>query len=180
VDRGAHVVLKRALLFVFAFAFAFACAKSQVPIDIPFDTSGPTVLVFFSSHCPCVAAHDARLVALANEFMPRGVHFLALDSEVDADEARDRIEATSRHYPFPIAIDREARIARAVGAEYATFSVVVDEHGKIVFRGGIDSDRTHLKPDATPYLHDALDDVLARRPLRRTTANTLGCALRTW
>lgn len=139
-----------------------------------------TVLVFYSPDCHCLAAHDARLVALAEHYAPRGVSFLLVDSETGADEARDAAEGKRRGYPFPIVIDRGAKLAGEAHARYATYSVVVDESGRILYQGGIDSDKQHLHEDATPYLADALDDALAGRPLRRAEAKTLGCSLRTW
>ena len=140
----------------------------------------PKVIVFFSEHCPCVRAHDARLVALANEYSPRGVEFYAVDSEIGASVEVDRARAREHGYPFPILVDDKARLAHALGAEYATYTVIVDASGTILYRGGIDSDHTHLSSGAVPYLRDALDDVVARRPLRRARTEPLGCALRTW
>ena len=48
------------------------------------------------------------------------------------------------------------------------------------YRGGIDSDKTHLKADRTQFLAEALDDLTAGRPPRRPEGKTLGCALQTW
>jgi len=139
-----------------------------------------TVIFFFSEHCPCVRAHDARLVALAGDFEKRGVRFLALDSEVGATIERDRDEARARAYPFPILIDEGGRAAKALGAEYATYSVVLGASGEVLYSGGFDSDHTHLSDHATPYLRDALDDVVANRAVRRAHTEPLGCALRLW
>lgn len=136
-----------------------------------------TVLVFFSGHCPCQTAHDERLVALDARYAPRGVQFYAIDSEVGATADRDRAEAARRRYRFPILTDDGATIATAVGAESATYTLVVDRVGAIRYRGGIDSDRTHLTPAATPYLADALEDLLAGRAPRVAESRALGCAL---
>jgi peroxiredoxin len=139
-----------------------------------------TVLVFFSSHCPCMRAHDARLVALANDYAARGVAFYAVDSEVNATTDTDAREAAARGYPFPILVDDQARVARALGADYATYSVVLDARGDVVYRGGLDSDHTHLSASPAAYLRDALDDVVAGHAVRRAKTEPLGCALRTW
>ena len=136
-----------------------------------------TVLVFFSAHCPCQTAHDERLIALDARYAPRGVQFYAVDSELGASAQRDAAEAEKRRYPFPILTDHGAKLAAAVGAESATFTIVVERGGAIRYRGGIDSDRTHLTPQATPYLGDALDDLLAGRAPRLAEAKALGCAL---
>jgi hypothetical protein len=178
------MVLKRfALLLALPLLLAFGCARppavgvdpALVPSHAPL-----TVLVFYSPDCHCLEAHDARLVALAERYAPRGVSFLLVDSEVGADETRDAAEARRRGYPFPIVVDRGAKLAAEAHALYATYSVVIDSSGRILYQGGIDSDKQHLHEDATPYLADALDDALSRRPLRRAEAKTLGCALRTW
>jgi hypothetical protein len=108
------------------------------------------------------------------------VRFFAVDPEVGATVARDRVEAARRGYPFPILIDGGAKMARTFGAEFAGHAVVLDRDGRVLYRGGIDSDRAHLTDDATPFLGDALADLLAGRSPRLAESKPLGCALRTW
>jgi len=139
-----------------------------------------TVFVFFSPDCHCLEQHEPRLRALDAAFRPRGVQFFMVDSEVRASVERDDEEARRRGYTFPILVDRGARLAVALGAQYATYSVVVDRAGRLRYRGGIDSDKNHLRDDAVPYLEDALDDLLAGREPRIADAKTLGCALQEW
>jgi hypothetical protein len=136
-----------------------------------------TVVTFFSVHCPCQAAHDARLVALYEAYHPRGVAFVAIDAEVTATRERDAEEANRRAYPFPLWTSANGSAATAFGAEAATFTVVIDREGRVRYAGGIDSDRSHLTDDAAPYLKDALDDVLAGRETRTPRGKVLGCAL---
>ena len=139
-----------------------------------------TVLIFFSPGCHCLAAHDARLVSLAGRYHPRGVQFFMVDSEAGGDEARDQAEARRRGYPFPMLLDRGAKLAGSVGADFASDTVILDAGGRVLYHGGIDSDRNELHDDATPYLQDALDDVLAGRPPRVAQHESLGCSLRKW
>ncbi len=136
-----------------------------------------TVLTFFSAHCPVQAAHDARLVALHARYAPRGVQFIAVDSEASATPERDANEARQRSYPFAILVDARGAFARAVGAEYSTYTLVVDARGAVRYAGGIDSDRTHLTDRAIPYVADALDDLLAGAAPRTPEGKVLGCAL---
>lgn len=136
-----------------------------------------TVITFFSDRCPCQSAHDARLVALHAKYSSRGVQFLVVDSEADASPERDANEARRRGYPFSIFVDARGVFARAIGAEYATYTVIVDARGAVRYAGGIDSDRTHLTARATPYVADALDDLLAGAAPRTREGKVLGCAL---
>ena len=139
-----------------------------------------TVLIFFSPHCHCLDAHDARIRALYEAYHGRGVELLMVDSEVSGSRERDDAEARRRGYAFPILLDRGAKLADALGADYATYSVVVDREGRVLYRGGIDSDKMHLHDDVKPYLRAALDDLLAGRAVQSPEAKTLGCALERW
>jgi peroxiredoxin len=138
------------------------------------------VLVFFAESCPCQAAHDARLMALAERYRDRGVDVFAVDPEPGATPDRDAASARRRGYPFPILVDHGGALARRLGAEYATESFVIDRQGVVRFHGGIDSDKSALHDDARPYLRDALDDLLLGHAPRLAEAKALGCALQLW
>jgi hypothetical protein len=136
-----------------------------------------TVLIFFSRDCHCLDQHDARIRALYDAYHPRGVQVVMIDPEVRASAEIDAAEATRRGYAFPILIDPGAKLADTLGAEYATYSVIVDAQGRVRYHGGFDTDKTHLRESATPYVRNALDDLLAGRPPAVAEAKALGCAL---
>jgi hypothetical protein len=145
---------------------------------LPSDKNAYTVVIFFSPDCHVLAAHDERIRKLAAEFGPPRVRFLAVDPEVDASLERDRAEVERRRYPFPVVIDRDGNLARSVDATFASYTVVFDHDGNVRYRGGIDSDRVHMREDATPYLGNALSDLLAGKAPRVAESKALGCALR--
>lgn len=173
----------KSLLFVLLLVAGCATPGPRVatvdPSTLP-DHGRLTVLVFYAKQCNCLSAHDARLLDLYGRYHGRGVAFLFVDSEVGANQAQDEAEVRGRGYPFPVVVDRGAKLADAVGAEYSTYTVVLDEGGRVRYHGGIDSDKSHLHDDATPYLADAIDDLLAGRAVRPPTNEGLGCALRKW
>ncbi|HEY8074072.1 MAG TPA: redoxin family protein [Labilithrix sp.] len=149
------------------------------PVDLRATASRApfTVVEFFSAHCPCQQVHDARLRALYTDFAPRGVGFYAIDAEREASAERAKRESADRHYPYPLLVDPRGASADALGAEFATYTVILDRDGRVRYAGGIDSDRTHLTGDAHAYLRDALDDLLAGREPRVARGKALGCAL---
>ena len=136
--------------------------------------------IFFSPDCHCLSVHEPRLRALFDAYHPRGVQFFMVDSEVRGSLERDASEARRRGYPFPILGDRGAKLADALGADYATYTVVVDPQARVRYRGGIDTDKSHVHDGATAYLKDALDDLLADREPRVLEGKTLGCSLEKW
>ena len=149
-------------------------ASATLPADLA--RSKLTVLVFYSEHCPCFRIHEARLVELARTYAPRGVRVIFVDSEVSASVERDSRAASERGLPA-IALDPGAKLADAVGADYATYSVVLDPQGRVRYRGGIDSDKDRLHDDPQSFLRDAVEDLLAGREPRVAEGKALGCAL---
>jgi peroxiredoxin len=136
-----------------------------------------TVLVFFSADCPVQKAHDARLREIATVYRERGVAFVAVSSEQSADVARLRAELAKRSLGMPLVVDRRASLADALGVEYTTHAVVLDRARRVLYSGGIDSERTHLTPNAEPWLRNALDAALAGRPVAKARTEPLGCPL---
>lgn len=178
------VLTRSALLLV----LVAACRPTATPLVLH-DTAGAvvslpadlaqsrfTVVVFYADHCPCFRIHEERLRAIARDYGSRGVRLVVVDSEVSATPERDGAASTGRALP-PIVLDPDGKLARAVGAEYATYAVVFDAAGRIRYRGGIDDDKNVLHPAAQRYLADALDDLLAGREPRRAEGKALGCAL---
>jgi len=180
---------------LFAAVLVAGCAAAPVPrvpsVELPVSLGGVerfpprtavapwTVLVFFSADCPCFQAHEQRIAALARDYEPRGVRVLLVDSELEASVARGARQSRERALEVPLVIDSDAVLADALLAEFATYSVVIDREGVIRYRGGIDSDKSFLRADATHYLRDALDDLLAGKAPRRDETEALGCVLQT-
>jgi AhpC/TSA family len=183
-----HAILVAAMvLFTACAASAPAQVTSATPLQgtdgalhalLPSDKNAYTVVIFFSPDCHVLAAHDDRIRKLAADFGPPRVRILAVDPEVDASLERDRAEVEQRRYPFPVVIDRDGGLARSLGATFASYTVVLDHEGNVRYRGGIDSDRVHMRDDATPYLANALSDLLAGKAPRVAESKALGCALR--
>jgi hypothetical protein len=148
---------------------------SPHPLDAELSAHRFTVVTFFSNHCACQRAHDARLRELMAKETPRDVGLLLVDSEESATATEDAAQAKERGYH--ILLDDAGNLARAMGADYATYSVVLDRDGGVLYRGGFDSNRSHLSDDRAQYLADALDDLAAGRPVQHPETKALGCTL---
>ena len=136
-----------------------------------------TVLIFFVVGCRHLEVHDARLRALAQKYSPLGVSFFAVDSDMHGSMDIDRSAAIRHGYPFPILRDAGGRLAQRLAARHAGYAVIIERDGSVHYRGAIDSDRFHLHDDATPFLADALSDLLSGREPRRVETESFGCAL---
>jgi len=136
------------------------------------------VITFFSSKCPCQRAHDPRLRELWSAWHARGVVFLAVDSEADSSLEHDKQQAKARAYPYPILADPGGKLADALGARYATETMILDAAGHLRYRGGIDASTVHIRQDGPIFLRDALADLAAGHAPRDDGSKGFGCAIR--
>lgn len=136
------------------------------------------VVTFFSATCPCQRAHDPRLLELHRRWSERGVRFVSVDAEANSSLERDVREQKKRGYPFPILSDPAGGLADVFGAKFATFTVVLDGKGAVHYRGGIDDDRSRLRPNATLYVDSALERLAAGEAPRIREGKAMGCFLR--
>jgi len=151
-------------------------AGTKTTFPAAFAAARLTVVVFFSDHCPCFRVHEERLREVVRVYGPQGVQVVVVDSEVSASQERDARVVLERGLPA-IALDPGARLADALEADYATYTVVFDAEGRLRYRGGIDTDKNVLHDDSKRFLRDALDDLLAGREPRIAEGKALGCAL---
>ena len=139
-----------------------------------------TVLVFIGTECPLVNLYILRLAELQRDFAPRGVQILAINSnpqDTPEDIAR---HAQDRKLPFPVLIDPGQKVADLFGAKRTPEVVVLDGAGAVRYRGRID-DRYRVGGDrGTPTRHDlveALEEILANRPVRVRSTPVTGCLI---
>jgi hypothetical protein len=167
------------LLAALALASCAPRAPARVTPAVQRLTEGArfTVVEFFSVSCGCQKGHDASLIAMMGEYGPRGVRFVVLDAEAGRTQSEDDDETRRRAYPIAIRRDDRGELARALGAEFATYAVILDGDGRVRYAGGMDSSHTEPGPGTRPWLRDALDALLAGRepPVREERA--LGCVL---
>ena len=135
-----------------------------------------TVVIFYAAGCPCFAAHVDRLRQLERELGPQDVAFVVVDSERHGPGDASPPEEIAPG--LPLLRDESGDLARRLGARYATESYVLDPMGRVRYQGGVDSDRKYLRPDAHPFLREALLKLLSGSAPAFATSKALGCALR--
>lgn len=141
-----------------------------------------TVVLWTCNHCPYALAWHDRIVEVAHDYGPRGVRFLAVNSNDAERYPRDSLEAMrdrvrEEGWPFPYLHDSTQEAARAWGAQVTPHVYVLDAGLTVRYEGAPDAD--HLDPaQGAGWLRDALDAVLAgRRPPREAT-DPVGCSIK--
>ena len=127
------------------------------------------------------AWHD-RLVQVAADYGPRGVRFLAVNSNDSERYPHDSLEAM-RHrvreeeWPFPYLHDESQRAASDWAAQTTPHLYVLDGDLRIRYEGAPDADHLDPKQDAG-WLREALDAVLAGEQPARAATEPVGCSIK--
>lgn len=141
------------------------------------------VIFFTCNHCPYVLGSDEVTRRTAEKFIPRGVRFVGINSNSANTYAEDSFENMVKRmeqYKFPWVYlrDESQEVALAYGALRTPHFYVFDEERKLVYTGrGVDSPRDTSKMTVND-LENALEDLLAGRPIRVPLTNPIGCNIK--
>jgi peroxiredoxin/mono/diheme cytochrome c family protein len=139
-----------------------------------------TVVVFASFECPVSNSYLAGLSDLARAHADRGVAVVIACPTDDTPAAVGK-HAAEFKLAVPVVLDGKRELAQAVGAKTTPEAAVLDGAGTLRYRGRIDnaySARLKKNPAVTSFdLKDALEDVLAGKPVRTPVAAAVGCPI---
>lgn len=141
-----------------------------------------SVVVFTCNQCPYAQAFEPRLIEIAKQFQSKGVVFYAIDPNDEAQYAVESLgemkaRAVERGYPFPYLKDADSSIARAYGARVTPHVYVFDGSGVLRYRGYVD-DSAKAAERRTTGLSNALDELLAGKPVSNQTTRAFGCTIK--
>lgn len=143
-----------------------------------------SVVMFICNHCPYVKHINAALVQLANEYISRGVAFVAISSNDVQNYPEDSPEkmkmvAAELGYPFPYLFDESQSVAKAFDAACTPDFYVFDKSETLVYRGQLDDSRPSLDlPVTGKDLRNALDQVLSGKPVSDFQRPSIGCNIK--
>lgn len=143
-----------------------------------------TVVMFICNHCPYVKHVNGQLVALANNYQPKGVAFIAISSNDVENYPQDSPEkmkeaAETLGYPFPYLFDETQDVARAYDAACTPDFFIFDDQMKLVYRGQLDGSRPgNTVPVTGADVRSALDAVLAGESPAAVQVPSMGCNIK--
>lgn len=143
-----------------------------------------TVIMFICNHCPYVKHVQKGLVELANDYIPKGISFIAIcsnDIENYPDDSPENMRAVAKRlaYPFPYLFDESQEIARAYDATCTPDFYIFDKDLRCVYRGQMDDSRPgNGKPVTGKDIRDALDNILGGKPVAEEQYPSIGCNIK--
>ena len=130
-----------------------------------------TIIVFSCNHCPYVMKAEDELIALFKKYNAAGVGMAAINSNNSDAYPEDSFEnmvlrAADKRFPFAYLHDRSQQAAKAYGATHTPQLFVFDHDLKLAYTGSVAG------------LRDALDDLVAARPVRVPETHAIGCTIK--
>jgi len=172
---------------------AAVCAPAGPPAFSLTDTAGgvhtsaewlskrAVVLLFLSTDCPLSNNYVPELNRINAAYASRGVALYAVqgDATVTAEQVRAHVKDFG--YTFPYLFDAKESLASYTGARSTPEAAVLSPTGDLLYLGRIDNrleDYGKARTTITEFdLRDALDAILAGRPVLHSRTRALGCAI---
>ena len=145
-------------------------------------TGAKAILLFFvTNDCPVTNSYVPEMNRIQALYGPRGVRTYAVAGDAGASPAAMTKYAREYRCRFPLLLDPRQQLVQLAGATVTPQAVVLTPQGRVLYRGRIDNrveDFGKQRPEATVHdLRDALDAVLAGRPVANPFTRSIGCAI---
>lgn len=143
-----------------------------------------TLIMFICNHCPFVKHVNQELTRLAQDYIPKNVRVIAINSnDVDnyPDDSPENMKRTAQaeNYPFPYLFDETQEVAKAYHAACTPDFYVFDSKLMLVYRGQLDESRPgNAIPVSGRSIRDALDCLLTAKPVNPEQKPSLGCNIK--
>jgi hypothetical protein len=151
------------------------------PID-PFKAPAGTkamAFLFVSVECPISNRYAPEVRRLYDKFTAQGITFSLVYPNPVEPVAAIRRHLKDYGYPMRALRDPRHEFVKMAGATITPEAVVVDPHGRVLYRGRIDDRYVSLgleRPVATRRdLDEALTDITSGKAPRQATTQAVGC-----
>lgn len=154
------------------------------------DYRGKTVVLEWTNHdCPYVRKHygAGNMQQQQREAAAQNVIWLSVISSAAGQQGHvspaeaNELTRTRQAAPHAVLLDADGHIGRAYQAKTTPHMFIIDQAGKLIYMGGIDSIATADVADiakATQYVRAALNERAAGRPVSQPVTRPYGCSVK--
>jgi peroxiredoxin len=142
------------------------------------------VLEWYNSGCPFVKRHHDKYKTMADTAKKFGdkVVWIAINSGAPGKEGhgKDAESKKTWNIAWPILNDETGAVGRLYGAKTTPHMFVVDAQGVLQYAGAIDNDPKDEKSpgEKLNYVTQALEEVLAGKPVSQKETKPYGCSVK--
>jgi len=150
-----------------------------------FAAAKAVVISFSCNHCPYVTGNESRERAFVQDYAPKGVAYLAINSNETHDHPTDdfahmKQRAQDLGFTWPYLRDETQDVAKAYGAQRTPHFFLLNQDRKVVYTGRMDNQPRDIRGSTTHELRDAVDALLAGKPIAVPVTEAIGCNVKWW
>jgi peroxiredoxin len=144
------------------------------------------IVVITCNTCPVAQAYEQRIIDLNKTYASKGYPVIAINANDETrspgdsfGEMKDR--AKSSNYQFPYLLDETQEVAKTYGARSTPTAYVVKRDGNdyiLAYHGAIDNNSNDASSASVHYVSQAVNALLANKPVEITTAKAIGCGIK--
>ncbi len=148
-----------------------------------FNSEKYLVVFFTCNHCPYVIGSDEVTRKTVEKFEPRGVRFVAINSNsentYEEDSFPNMVKRMNKfRFPWLYLYDSSQEVAKAYGALKTPHFFVFNDKRELVYTGrGVDSPRDTSRM-AINDLDHALTELTDGKPVSVSVTNPIGCNIK--
>jgi len=157
-----------------------------------FADSDILVVIFTCNHCPTAQAYEERIKKLVTDYKDKGVAVVAISpndpealrlNEMGYTDVGDsfeecKIRARDHEFNYPYLYDGETQeVSKKYGPRATPHVFIFDKERKLQYEGGFD-DSDNPERVKKHYVRDALDALLAGKPIPENNTPTRGCSIK--
>jgi len=135
------------------------------------------MVTFIATQCPVSNAYNERMKSLYNDYTPKGVKFVFVNSNRTESSANVAQHAREHGFPFAVYKDGDNVAADRFGATVTPEAFVIDGAGVVRYHGSIDDSQNEQRV-GTQRLRSALDAVLAGHAPGQAETKAFGCSIK--
>lgn len=139
------------------------------------------VLEWMNPDCPFVQRHyDSKtMTTLANKYKEKNVVWIAINSTHYMNKQDNQNWINKFKVGYPILDDSSGSVGKLYGAKTTPNMYIIDPSGILVYSGAIDDDPRGSKDgNALNYVDQALEEILAGKPVTITQSKPYGCSVK--
>lgn len=151
-----------------------------------FEEAKGFIIIFTCNTCPYAVAYEDRIEALNKMYASKGYPVVAImpnNIEIKPGDSLDAMKqrAKEKGFSFPYLIDREQTIFPEYGATKTPHVYILEKTNDanvVRYIGAIDDNYKDADAVDKKYVEDAVNALLAKKPIPVTKTRAIGCSIK--
>jgi peroxiredoxin len=138
------------------------------------------IIIFDCNTCPYSKAYNQRIIALNDTYLSKGFPVIAINAnDGNGDSFEDMVRISkNKNYKYPYLFDETQKVAKTYGATNTPHVFILTNKLKVVYIGTIDDNARDAEAASKHYVADAVNALIANKPVPITKTKALGCGIR--